>query len=160
MRFLFGCGILISCALPAFSQQFPSFETAAVHLVSHPSPNEGHSDVTLADARRFRAVNADLSELIEWAYEVRGDRVSGLDDVHPKIFTYDIEATVPPQTDKPQVRLMVRRLLADRVGVALHSVTKPTSGYSLVVDRGGPKLKPSALEHSPGVTSYGGSGVH
>jgi uncharacterized protein (TIGR03435 family) len=35
-------------------------------------------------------------------------------------------------------------------------VTKPTSGFLLVTDRGGPKLKPSALEHSPGVTSTGG----
>lgn len=160
MRFKFACGILIGFALPALSQQLPSFETSAVHLVSHPSPNDNHSDVTLADPRRFRAVNADLSELIEWAYEVRADHISGPDDVHSKIFTYNIEATVPEQTDKVQARLMLRRLLADRFGVVLHSVTKPASGYSLVVDRGGPKLKPSALEHSPGVTSYGGSGVH
>jgi uncharacterized protein (TIGR03435 family) len=56
--------------------------------------------VTLADARRFRAVNAELSELIEWAYEVRADRISGPDDVHSKIFTYDIEAAVPEQADR------------------------------------------------------------
>jgi len=153
----FACGILISCAWPAFCQQLPSFETAAVKLVSHPSPNENHSDVTLADARRFRAVNADLSELIEWAYEVRADHISGPDDVHSKIFTYDIDATVPEQADKAQARLMLRRLLTERFGVVLHSITKPTSGYSLAVDRGGTKLKPSALEHSAGVTSYGGS---
>src|SRR6185312_4006675 len=150
-------GILIGFVL--CGAQLPSFKTASVNLVSHPSPNEGHSDVTLADARRFRAVNANLGELIEWAYEVRADRISGPDDLHSKIFTYDIEATVPAQTDKAQVRLMLRRLLADRFGVTLHSVTKPTKGYALVVGRDGSKLKSSALEHSPGVMSLGGSGV-
>ncbi len=157
MRFRVACGILISFALPTFSQQLPSFETAAVNLVSHPSPNEDRSTVTLADAHRFRAVNADLSELIEWAYEVRGDRISGPDDVHSKIFTYDIQATVPGQADKAQARLMLRRLLADRFGVVLHSVSKPTVGYALAVNRGGPKLQASSVERSEGVTSRGGS---
>ena len=48
------CGILTGFALFG-AVELPSFETAAVHLVSHLSPNENRSAVTLADARRFRA---------------------------------------------------------------------------------------------------------
>jgi uncharacterized protein (TIGR03435 family) len=52
---------------------------------------------------------------------------------------------------------MLQLLLGERFDVVLHSVTKPTTGYALAVDRGGPKLQASSLEHSAGVTSAGGS---
>lgn len=156
-KFVFGVLLWASFSLAALSQQLPSFETAAVHLVSHPSPNENHSDVNLTDPRRFRAVNADMAELIEWAYEVRADRISGPPDLNSKILTFDIDATVPEQADKAQARLMLRQLLGERFGAVLHSLIKPTSGYLLVVDNGGPKLKPSELPHYAGIMAAGGS---
>jgi uncharacterized protein (TIGR03435 family) len=156
MRRKLAFGILTGFSL--FGAGLPSFETAAVHLVSHPSPNENRSAVSLANARRFRAINADLSELIEWAYEVRSDRISGPDDIHSKIFTYDIDATVPEHADTAQARLMLRRVLSERFGVTLHSVEKAVNGYALVVDKGGPKLRASKLPAGQGFWSQGGAG--
>lgn len=160
MRCRFACGILISFALGAAG--LPSFDVASIRPGSHPVTKEGYgiSGTKRSDPTHFRAVNCDLSELIEEAYGVRNDRISGPDDVHSHDITFDIAATMPAETSDAQVKLMLQHLLAERFGVVLHSVTKPTIGYALAVDRGGPRLKASALEHSPGVTSYGGSGVH
>src|SRR6185312_17166818 len=160
MRFRFACGILIGFTLGAAG--LPSFDVASVRPGSHPVTKEGYaiSGTRRSDPTHFRAVNCDLSELIEEAYGVRGDRISGAGDVHSHDTTFDIEATMPAETTDAQVKLMLQHLLAERFSVVLHSVTKPTTGYALAVDRGGPKLKASALEHSPGVTSRGGSGVH
>ncbi|HVV46546.1 MAG TPA: TIGR03435 family protein [Bryobacteraceae bacterium] len=160
MRRSFACGILMSFAL--WGADLPSFDVASVRPGSHPVTKEGYSfsSARRSDPTRFRALNCDLSELIEEAYGVRADRISGPDDVHSHAVTFDIDGTMPAETTDAQMKLMLRHLLAERFRVALHSVTTPKSGYSLVLDRGGPKLKPSALEHSPGVTSYGGSGVH
>jgi uncharacterized protein (TIGR03435 family) len=76
-------------------------------------------------------LNCDLSELIEEAYGVRTDRISRRD------VTFDIEAVMPARTTDAQMKLMLRHLLGERFGVALHSVTKPAGGYFLVAYRGG-----------------------
>lgn len=151
------CGILIGFALAA--ADLPSFEVASIRPGSHPVNKDGLgiSGADRVDATHFRAVNADLAELIEWAYEVRADRISGPADIHSKILTYDIDATIPEQADKAQARLMLRHLLAERFGVVLHSVTKPTTGYLLVVDREGPKLKTAELPNARAIVAYGGS---
>ena len=102
-------------------------------------------------------MNCDLSELIEWAYGVRSDRISGPGEVHSHEKTFDIDATMPAETTDAQAKLMLQRLLTERFGVVLHSETKPTSGYLLVVDGGGPKLKPSELPNFKGIMAQGGS---
>ncbi|HEY4087467.1 MAG TPA: TIGR03435 family protein [Bryobacteraceae bacterium] len=157
MRNRFACGILIGFALSG--AELPSFDVASIRPGSHPVTKEGYSvsGAKRSDPTRFRATNCDLSELIEEAYGVRSDRISGPDDVHSHEVTFDIDATMPAETTDAQVKLMLQHLLAERFGVVLHSVTKPTAGYALAVDRGGPKLQASPLERSPGVTSAGGS---
>jgi uncharacterized protein (TIGR03435 family) len=64
---------------------------------------------------------------------------------------------MPAEATDAQVKLMLQRLLAERFGAVLHSVTRTTGGYLLVVDDGGPKLKPSELPNYKGITAYGGS---
>ena len=159
MRCGFACGMLMWCALPAFSQQFPSFDVASIRPGSHPTfRGMSFSSLNRTDATHFRAVNCDLSELIEWAYGIRGDRVSGPGDIHSHEATFDIDATMPAVTTDAQSRLMLQRLLAERFAVQLHSVMKPMSGYALIVDKGGPKLKMSKLPAGHGFSSQGGAG--
>jgi uncharacterized protein (TIGR03435 family) len=75
------------------------------------------SDARRSDRTRFRAVNCDLSELMEWAYGVRGDRISGSGEVHSHETTFDIDASMPAETTDVQVKQMLQRLLAKRFGV-------------------------------------------
>jgi uncharacterized protein (TIGR03435 family) len=57
---------------------------------------------------------------------------------------FDISAKVPPGTTKDQVGEMLQNLLAERLQLAVHRVTKELSGYTLVMSKGGSKLKESA----------------
>ncbi|HVW09326.1 MAG TPA: TIGR03435 family protein [Bryobacteraceae bacterium] len=157
MRFRLLCGFLTGVAL--FGADLPSFDVASIRPGSHPVTKEGYSisGTKRSDATHFRAVNCDLGELIEEAYGVRADRISGPGDVHSHDVTFDINATMPAETTDAQVKLMLQHLLAERFGVVLHIVAKPTSGYSLVVDRGGPHLKTSELPNRKAITAYGGS---
>jgi uncharacterized protein (TIGR03435 family) len=57
---------------------------------------------------------------------------------------FDISAKVPPGATKEQVAIMLQNLLKDRFQLALHHETVQSSGYALVVAKGGSKLKESA----------------
>jgi uncharacterized protein (TIGR03435 family) len=56
---------------------------------------------------------------------------------------YVVDAVMPPETTKEQLRLMLRNLLVDRFKLVAHRETKEVSGYSLVVAKTGLKLKES-----------------
>ncbi|HVY93118.1 MAG TPA: TIGR03435 family protein [Bryobacteraceae bacterium] len=157
MRFRLVCGFLIGLAL--FGADLPSFDAASVRPGSHLLIKRiGFSSHKREDATHFRAINCDLSELIEWAYQIRTDRISGPGELHSHEATFDINATMPAATTDAQVRMMLQRLLAERFAVRLHSVMKQMSGYVLVVDKGGPKLKASERPAGYGFSSHGGAG--
>jgi uncharacterized protein (TIGR03435 family) len=136
MRRAFICGILIGFALRA--AELPSFDIASVRPGSHPV-----SKVDRVDSTRFRAVSATLAELIEYAWRVPQNRISGPDDLKSREHTFDIDATMPAATTDEQSRLMLRHLLADRFSLTLHTIATPKNGYALVVSKDGPRLKAS-----------------
>jgi uncharacterized protein (TIGR03435 family) len=54
---------------------------------------------------------------------------------------FDIDATMPAGTTMAQFRTMLQNLLVDRFKMEFHKETREFSGFSLVVGKGGPKLK-------------------
>jgi uncharacterized protein (TIGR03435 family) len=124
---------------------------------SHLVTPEGYSysQADRIDPTRFRAVNANLAELIEWAYRVRTDHIAGPDEIKSNARTFDVDATMPATTSDVQARLMLQHLLADRFLLVVHSVTASSNGYILRVDNGGSKLKRSTLTASKGIMARG-----
>ena len=57
--------------------------------------------------------------------------------------TYQIEATMPPDTTDTQARMMMQSLLASRFKLAVHWEKKKMPVYDLVVGKSGFKLKPA-----------------
>jgi uncharacterized protein (TIGR03435 family) len=64
-----------------------------------------------------------------------------------------VEAKVPPGATVEQARLMMQKLLADRVKLAFHWTTQPMQGQELVVAKDGPKLQESVEGQPPSVVS-------
>jgi uncharacterized protein (TIGR03435 family) len=62
---------------------------------------------------------------------------------------YDIDATMAAGTSLEQFRTMLQNLLADRFQMAAHRETRESSGFALVVGKGGPKLIQSADSPAP-----------
>jgi uncharacterized protein (TIGR03435 family) len=97
-----------------------------------------------------------LKMLIVWAYNlplVPPDRldqmiIGGPGWTGSDTFFVDARAENPSTTTRDQLLLMLRELLAERFGLAVHRETKEVSGYMLVVAKNGPKLKePQDKEH-------------
>jgi uncharacterized protein (TIGR03435 family) len=63
--------------------------------------------------------------------------------------TYEVQATMPPDTTRAQAQLMMQTLLAERFKLLVHSETKTMSVLALVVGVGGFKPKPSDPDNDP-----------
>jgi uncharacterized protein (TIGR03435 family) len=62
---------------------------------------------------------------------------------------FQITANVPAGTTKEQFRVMLQNLLEERMGLAFHRSKREIDAYTLVVAKGGLKLKPAAPVGGP-----------
>lgn len=135
----------------------PKFETASVKPADHCS-FENSVDPGMV------ALNGDpLSVLLTEAFNVKRDQIVG-----PSWLDSDcvsVNAKMPEGATKDQLPEMFQALLVERFKLAFHKETRQRSGYALVVDKNGPKLKqsdlnsPSARAHAGQVTFGAGPGV-
>lgn len=130
----------------------PSFEVATIK----PNDTDGSSLQALTfRGRNFITVNSSLADLIMFAYSVQSKQILGAPDWIDKD-RYDINAT-PDQEGTPsadQVRLMIRKLLADRFQLKFHQDKRELSAFVLTVGKDGSKLKqaqPNGNLHGIGV---------
>jgi uncharacterized protein (TIGR03435 family) len=129
----------------------PSF---AVASIKPSNPNAGGPMINLPLGGRFSASNVTLHFLIEFAYDLSDDKISGGPNwIDSK--RYDVDANSDPpfggefrkMTDEErkeyfhQLRLRLQSLLADRFQLKISHGTKDMSVYDLVVAKNGPKLK-------------------
>ena len=119
----------------------PAFEVATI------KPN--HSGIMGLQAhtykgRTFITDNSSLADLLMWAYSVQRKQIIGAPDWIDND-RYDISAT-PDHEGSPsadQVRVMIRKLLADRFQLKFHHDQRELSAFVLTVAKDGSKLKPS-----------------
>jgi uncharacterized protein (TIGR03435 family) len=127
---LVSVGVVLSLGA-AFGQ---SFEVAIVK----PNNSGRNSSTSDTDNNSLRAENISLKQLIERAYGIADYSLSGpawLGDAR-----FDIAAKQAAGTPKGQMLLMLRSLLAERFGLAVHHEPKPRSGYALVLGKKPPTL--------------------
>jgi len=99
-----------------------------------------------------------LKRLIQNAYQLQPYEVAcGPAWFNDNLPTYDITARVPdgrtPTDD--EARQMLQALLIDRFKVMFHRETRELNGYTLVIGKNGPKLKPTSGERSGARISIG-----
>jgi uncharacterized protein (TIGR03435 family) len=155
--------LLVSCA--AFGQ--PAFEVASVKPTAHPY---GSIDLAPYPGGRLSATCYTLRQLIHDAYDLEMYRILGgphwLDEDR-----FDVEAKPPASSElskwmpesrrtplKPEMRLMLQTLLADRFQLKVHMENNQEAVYALTVAKGGPKLKPPDETKQPFV-SFGRTGA-
>jgi uncharacterized protein (TIGR03435 family) len=135
----------------------PSFEVATI------KPNDsGASQMQGLNVRgrNFTTRNSSLGDLISFAYEVQAKQVVGGPDWLDK-YRFDIDA-VPDQEGVPnpaQLRIMIKKLLADRFKLTFHHEKRELSAYVLTVGKNGQKLTPTELKGPlPGLGFRTGTG--
>jgi len=118
----------------------PSFEVATI------KPNNSGSTSMQAltfKGRTFITDNSSLADLIMFAYSVQMKQIIGAPDWIDRD-RYDIAAT-PLEEGRPnadQVRVMIRKLLADRFQLKFHHDKRELSAFVLTVGKDGEKLRP------------------
>ena len=105
---------------------------------------------------RLLELCASLNDLIWYAYHITWVHPEGLPDWARKPctdgspeYTYDFQATMPPNTTTDEARQMMQRFLAERFKLAAHWEKREMPVYALVVAPGGFKLKPFQHTDSP-----------
>jgi uncharacterized protein (TIGR03435 family) len=138
------------------------FEVASVKRSNPASPNGGASGGPgTPSPLRFTARNVYFVLLAMRAYGL--ERMFEVECALPWMMyeRYEVAANVPPGTTKEEFRLMLQRLLQERLGLVAHRETKLMDGYRLVVAKGGAKLNrpaetPDNSSAGPAVVVKGG----
>jgi bla regulator protein BlaR1 len=139
------------------AQNLPKYEVATVK----PSSEENGliRMMMTPDGAEFNGVQAQM--LLQQAFGVERDRIDGVPD-WARSKRFDIVAKVSPE-DAPKLdnlkleqrRAMLLPLLEERFGLKYHHETRELPMYSLVIAKGGPKLKVST---SPAPSAPGAPG--
>ncbi len=103
---------------------------------------------------RVVGTNVLLRDLIRFAYYIYGGdwdvRIAGPDWI--KTARFDVDARTPGTVPQDRAMSMLRHLLAQRFGLAVHYEQREHSVYALVIARSdrrpGPQLKPNPIDCS------------
>lgn len=131
-----------SCLHSQSAGQKLTFEVASVKpspLTQTGGPKPTGVGSGVVDPVHFERKNANLASLIMFAYGVKPYQVTG--PAWLTVDRFDVIASVPEGTTKPQQLVMLQNLLAERFQLALHRESKEEPVYNLVVAKDGPKFK-------------------
>jgi uncharacterized protein (TIGR03435 family) len=130
----------------------PTFDVASVKPFS-PAPaaggrkgGGGPTGPGTADPGRIHYAAIRLKDLLINAYNVKEFQIVGpgwLNNID-ETTRFTVDATMPPETTKEQLRIMLQNLLAERFRLKIHRETREFPKYSMVVAKNGPKMKESA----------------
>jgi uncharacterized protein (TIGR03435 family) len=134
MRCAIALALGIALALPALSQAPPeqnfTFEVASIK----PS-NSGRPGMSIeTGAGRFKAINATVSFLIQYAYSIKYFQLTG----GPSWIgseKFDIEAKSEIKAEDREFPPMMRALLEDRFQLQFHRETRELPVFELVVTK-------------------------
>ncbi len=130
-------GLTIAAAI--LTAQTQAFEVASIKPSGSKSQRGSDGGPGSSDPARYTFGKAELKTLIMIAYHVEPFQVSSRFPLEEP--TFDLVATMPPGTDKPQFRVMLQNLLAERFQLKLHKEIKVFPAYELVIAKGGLKLR-------------------
>jgi uncharacterized protein (TIGR03435 family) len=136
--------IAASIACLAQTAAEPAFDVASVR--ASPGPLVGNASGRAQPEISGGSLilhNEPLLFLIEWAYDlspVQLEAPSWMTGVEPR---FDITAKANGPATETQMRVMLRKLLADRLGVKTHTDSRSMQVYALTLAKGGPKFQES-----------------
>jgi uncharacterized protein (TIGR03435 family) len=140
-------------AILAIAAQGQSFDVASVKPNRAGIGEGAPSEKITASPGSLTMQNVSLQTCIKWAYALRDFQISG-----PAWLTserYDISAKSTAPASEPELRLMLRALLADRLKLKTRMEMQVKPVYALVVAKNGPKLH-RALDGDPSFGPLGG----
>jgi uncharacterized protein (TIGR03435 family) len=150
-RLLPAIALLTLAPLPAQnSPDHPKFEVASVKRA------ERCDFKTTLDPATVSLKGLPLKVVLMEAFQVKMDDIEGPSWLESDCF--DIFAKMPPGATRDQLPAMLRALLIERFKLAARQETRTRPGFALVVDKDGPKIKPSSTNFVRGRSELLGIG--
>lgn len=132
------------------SAQSPAFDVASIK--SQPWTGQGSMGI-FVHGNTLDAEHVSLFSLVTFAYNLRDVQLSGGPSwvrsgiaSSSELYQVIAKASGDPPPPMDVFRQMLQTLIADRFKLQLHHSPKDLPIYSLVVNKGGPKLKESATD--------------
>jgi uncharacterized protein (TIGR03435 family) len=149
--------VLLSSLVSGHAQSVqPSFDVASVRASQHEVGPDYSNQVNYAPGE-FTGHNVTLKRLVADAWHCQLNQVVG--PVWLDRNEYEVSARMPDGTNKEQLRLMLRSLLAERFHLKEHSENRSMRVYELTVGQGGPRIHPieagGATTAGPGFHFHG-----
>jgi uncharacterized protein (TIGR03435 family) len=128
---------------PMAADADPSFDVATI---KPSSSNDSSLSGLGMNGRNFRIRNGSLGDLIGFAYNLQMRQIVGGPD-WMNSSRYDIDAlpNVEGSPNADQMRVMMRKLLAERFGLKFHKDKREMAAFVLTAGKGGPKLAPTQV---------------
>jgi uncharacterized protein (TIGR03435 family) len=135
-------------------EPLPAFEAASVRLT--PPASLGYTTFSPYGTGRYTATNATLDSLVQIAYGVPYQQISGIEKLGSEHYDLTAKAEDGVLLTYEQLQPRLRRLLEERFKLAIHRERKDFDGYALVVAKAGPKLQPTTGSSESGAIYPGG----
>jgi uncharacterized protein (TIGR03435 family) len=136
MKTLLALLIAVNATYYASAQNAPiqtKFEVASVKRADQCSLGR------TIDPRSLTLRGMPLKPLLMQAFNVKLEQIEGPAWLESDCF--DISARIPDGGSLDQLSAMLQGLLTERFKLSTHKEDRPSKGYALVVDKGGPKFK-------------------
>ena len=148
------CAVVAAAAMlvsPAFGQtpsSLPSFDVISIKPVT----GDAARQPAQSPPDRFVRSNATVVQLVQYAYGLQEFQVIGGPE-WVRSSRYEVSAIAGTAVTAEAMRLMVRRMLADRFGLQVHTEMREQSIYALVPARRdrrlGDRMRPSSIDCAP-----------
>ena len=119
------------------------FETASIRVQERSGGNGPQSEIQ-ASPGSLIAHGATLRSLVQWAWDIPPLAISGAAEIDEGYYDVSARTARPSSTD--EIRLMLRRLLGERLSLEAHWEKKELRVYALILGPGGPKFQESTSE--------------
>jgi uncharacterized protein (TIGR03435 family) len=130
--------------------QAPAPQSFEVASVKRGRTGDGYTALSPWDSPRFSATNVSLEFLLQLAYDVDDDLITGKPDwLGSELYSVEAKPEGEANLSLDQLRPLLRQLLLDRFHLAVHREKKEIPGYALLVGKGGPKLQAAPASAGP-----------
>ena len=133
-------GLILSCSLCLAAD--PAFDAASIRMTEGGVRPDIQTSPGMLTIR-----NQSLLVTLGWAYDMPAFQITAPAWLNEERF--DILAKAEGGGDETQIKLMLRKLLADRFGLQVHNEQKEMQIYAMTLVNSGPKFPESTTEGPP-----------
>jgi uncharacterized protein (TIGR03435 family) len=128
----------------------PAFEVASVRPAP-PDADAKSGSWNFPGTGRFMATHVSLALLIQLAYDVDKSQIANEPNwLETNLYDVAAKAEDGIKLTREELRPRLQDMLQQRFHMVAHTETRMSSGYALVVAKGGPQLISTKADHFPG----------